>query len=288
MKKLVALFSAIFLFGSLALIAQTQVPNGNFESWVTNYKPTSWNTIDTMGLRSCYKTTDVNSGSFAVKLRSLDTTIIIYHVQVPGLVTLGRINTSTGLIDKGIPFTDRPDNIRGYFKYLPVNTDTLTIGIYFWRYNVPLQKQDTMGGVQADTSATINTYTYFDLPIQWDTNFTGSPDSMNIIILASRTVQSHTLAYVDDLSFYYVTTGLETSLDAVLSEVYPNPARETLNLNNEANTEISLYSVSGQLILRTFVVQEKTGLDVSALSRGIYILKLQSGSGVSTSKVVLE
>lgn len=284
-------FIVLFMAGSVMLKGQTQMPNADFEGWSAAFpdnRPLNYNTVDTIGLHSCFKTTDKHGGTYAAKLRSLDTTIIIYNVKVPGVATLGRINLSSMTITKGIPFPNKPDNFRGYYKYLPVNVDTMSIYLYFWRYNAALQKQDTMGGVVFDTSATISSYTLFDLPIQWDTNYTGLPDSMNIILLASNTVQNHTSAFFDDFSFYYLATGFEQRLDDVLTEVYPNPAKDLITINNEIATEISLYTISGALILKREAAEKNYQLDVSGLPRGIYILKLQNDSRMRISKIILE
>ncbi|HNW68807.1 MAG TPA: T9SS type A sorting domain-containing protein [Bacteroidales bacterium] len=291
MKKLTILFIVLFMTGSFSLKGQTQMPNADFEGWSAAYpdnRPLNYNTIDTLGLHSCYKTTDKHGGTYAAKLRSLDTTIIIYNVKLPGVATLGKINISSMTITKGIPFTDKPNNFRGYYKYLPVNIDTMSVYLYFWRYNTVLQKQDTMGGVAFDTSATIGSYTLFDLPIQWDTNYTESPDSMNIILLASHTIQNHTSAFFDDFSFYYLATGFEQRLDDVLAEVYPNPATGLLTINNEVTTEISLYSIAGALIMRREAAEKNCQLDVSSLPRGVYVLRLKDDSGVKISKIILE
>ncbi|HOY30305.1 MAG TPA: T9SS type A sorting domain-containing protein [Bacteroidales bacterium] len=290
MKKITLLFLLFCGAGCFLLNAQTQIPNPGFESWSVTYpnnRPLNYRTIDTIGLHSCYKTTDVHGGSYAMKLRSLDTTIIIYNVKLPGVATLGRINPNY-TIDKGIAFTDKPNNFRGYFKYLPVNTDTMSVIVYFWRYNSVLQAKDTMGGAFFDTSATINTYTMFDMPIQWDSNYTGMPDSMNIILLASNTVQNHTYAFFDDFSFYYLPTGMIQPLDDVLAGVYPNPAKDILFMNNDDVADINLYSATGALIRQIIAAPGDHQLDVSDLPRGIYILRMKNEAGVRTTKIILD
>jgi len=275
---------------SLNLNAQTQMPNAGFELWsatLPNNRPTNYYTVDTMGMHSCYKTTDKYSGTYAMKLRSLDTTIIFYNVKLPGLATLGKLNINTTTFYGGIPFTDMPTNFRCYFKYLPNGIDTMMMAVYFWHYDDVLHKKDTLGGFVLDTSATISTYTYLDIPIEWNSNYTETPDSMNIILLASYTVKNHTYAYFDEFSFYYNTTGMVQSLDDVLSEVYPNPAQGTINVGNSEATELYLYSSAGKLICKQFAADRDHQLDVSGLPRGVYILKTWNEREVRTSKIVL-
>jgi hypothetical protein len=290
MKKITSVIVAVMIMLSFESIAQTQMPNAGFESWSTIYpnnRPLNYFTVDSLGVHSCNKTTDKNGGTYAARLMSLDTTIIIINVKIPGMATLGKLNLNTHIFYGGIPFTDKPDNFRCYYKYLPNGVDTMMIAVYFWKYNSTLHKKDTLGGFAHYNSLTINTYTYLDIPIPWYP-LPDTPDSMNIILLASKTVKNHTNAYFDDFSFYYDPTGFQQSLSDVLSEVYPNPAKEMLNLTNEDNTEISLYAVTGDLILHSFSPQRNTLLDVSSFSRGIYILKMRDDKGIRTSKIVLE
>jgi hypothetical protein len=69
--------------------------------------------------------------------------------------------------------------------------------------------------------------------------------------------------------------------------LYPNPVRDN-NLKienlNEA-TDIHLYNLTGQLIQKESAVMGNTMIDVSNLSNGLYILKMQSGKSIRTEKI---
>jgi len=268
------------------------MPNPGFENWSAtwpNNRPLNYNTIDTVGMHSAFKTTDKFSGNYALKVMSLDTMLFgIYNVKFPGVATFGRIHLD-GTVDKGIPFTEKPDNLRGYYKYLPTNTDTMNVIVYFWKYNAVLQKKDTLGGAVLDTSATISTYTYFDLPIKWDSNSTETPDSMNIVLLSSTyVIQNHSSAFFDEFSFYYSPTGWAQPLDEILNDVYPNPVQDVLNLNNDTDSEVFIYSLTGKLIMNRKLAEPNYLLDVSLLPHGAYILKVQNAHKVRVSKIILE
>ncbi len=299
MKKIYFLFLLFFLTGIISLKAQTQLPNPDFENWVSSisaYRPLNYFTVDTLGLHSCFKSTDMHGGTFAAKLRSLDTTILItLHIKLPGIATLGRprlsgSNLSQLSIDEGIPFTDKPDDFIGYYKYRPINTDTMSVFIYFWRYNAVLQRKDTMGKATFSNSATINTYTMFDMPIQWNTSYSGSPDSMNLILLASHTVQNHTYAYFDDFSFYYDPfAAIATNSGNLIARVYPNPVKDIFTvelpeLRSESN--VCLFNLQGQLLIMQTIYQQKTEIDINSLAKGVYIIKVFNGEGVEVIKFV--
>lgn len=291
MKNLFTFLIIIAFVGIIKTNAQTQMPNAGFESWSTllpNYRPANYYTIDTMGMHSCYKTTDKHGGTYAAMLRSLDTTIIFFPIKLPGLATLGRINVSTQAIYGGIPFTDKPDNFRCYYKYLPTNIDTMMVAVYFWKYDNVLHKKDTLGGFVFDTSATISSYTYLDIPIPWDSNFTIAPDSMNIILFSSLTVQNHSSAFFDDFSFYYVSVGLETKLDNILNEVYPNPTNGIININNDKATEVNIFNITGGLVLNQKFSENYAQIDLSDFPKGMYFIQQISEKGVITKRIIFE
>ncbi len=77
-------------------------------------------------------------------------------------------------------------------------------------------------------------------------------------------------------------------------KLYPNPVTNTVyfNLNNTLNkvVEISVYSISGKLVKSSYLAMNpgnnKGSVDVSSLPTGTYIIKVVSGSKVSTQKFV--
>ena len=76
--------------------------------------------------------------------------------------------------------------------------------------------------------------------------------------------------------------------------IYPIPASNVINLffDNITNNQISIevYDMLGRLnqSIISNVVNGKTSLDISELSRGIYIAKITSGSTVSVKRFIKE
>jgi predicted secreted hydrolase len=73
----------------------------------------------------------------------------------------------------------------------------------------------------------------------------------------------------------------------------PNPATTKINITSQRNlqgeTMVSIFSVNGALIQRdNFINLEKAEMDVSAIPRGIYIIKIQNRGSVETQKLVLK
>ena len=99
-----------------------------------------------------------------------------------------------------------------------------------------------------------------------------------------------------------ITTNEETTLvsaplsrnDAVLDitiEAFPKPTTETLYIQGENPIKtIDLYTLQGKLVLSKKLIGNQTAVNISlkALSRGLYILKATSNTGVFTDKVIKE
>ncbi len=90
-------------------------------------------------------------------------------------------------------------------------------------------------------------------------------------------------------------TSIESTInknDAVLlrTVVYPNPAKEELFIETEVqNTDIVVYSITGQELINTTLKDSKTKLDISSLPNGTYIYKIKGENGelIKTDKLII-
>jgi hypothetical protein len=81
----------------------------------------------------------------------------------------------------------------------------------------------------------------------------------------------------------------EPQVESKTQIVYPNPATHTLFIKSPADqkvTNIELLSSTGQRILST-TVNEDGSVDVSTLSRGLYLVKVKVTNGFKTEKILL-
>lgn len=149
MKKHLLLLSLVFI--ALIAFGQNSIPNGNFETWnsVTfdypqNYPYNSnydvlYRFHSTLPFNAV-KTADAYHGSFAIELTTVasesDTTIGYFININPGD---GDPSTWSG----GMPYTEIPTGLRGYYKYNKANGDAgtliaafskggINIGTYFY------------------------------------------------------------------------------------------------------------------------------------------------------------
>jgi len=75
--------------------------------------------------------------------------------------------------------------------------------------------------------------------------------------------------------------------------VYPNPANKKIIIKkkNQSTDEmtLTLFNIAGEpVIFKKFNGQNTVELDVSALTKGIYLLKTETEDGVESKKIVLQ
>ncbi len=75
--------------------------------------------------------------------------------------------------------------------------------------------------------------------------------------------------------------------------VYPNPANNKITISNNKEIPeeaiISISQINGQLVMQDkFQNQKLIELDVSNLSNGIYLLKIETQEGMEVKKLVIQ
>jgi hypothetical protein len=89
-------------------------------------------------------------------------------------------------------------------------------------------------------------------------------------------------------SCHLISTDIEET-DNFLIEVYPNPAYDKINIKNTANIKIESISITdlkGQKILE--FEKNKTELNLSGISTGIYLLMVNYENGELIKKILVE
>ena len=100
-----------------------------------------------------------------------------------------------------------------------------------------------------------------------------------VVTTDSKTTQEWTVTVT-------LGTGIST-LDANKIQLYPNPASSNLQFTNVENASISFYNLLGELVLDVNSNTAELKLDVSALSRGAYIVKIKKDNTLITRKINL-
>jgi hypothetical protein len=88
-----------------------------------------------------------------------------------------------------------------------------------------------------------------------------------------------------------IVTSSESTELAEPIQVFPNPAKQVVFISNEGvndlNVEIKLVNSLGQVVMEGSVMNGPIELDVRALDRGMYLLKIGSKDKLITKKIVL-
>lgn len=89
--------------------------------------------------------------------------------------------------------------------------------------------------------------------------------------------------------YVYGSVGLEDQTLARMVSVYPNPAGHVLNISSTAGkrVEVQLMDLTGRMLDKKYVTDHET-MDLSQFSRGIYLVRIQSGENTHTQKIVVE
>ena len=162
MKK--TLLVLLFVYIAISSSGQT-IPNGSFENWTSttfenpqNYPQTSNSELfGQAGILNVVKTADAHAGSHAVKMTTVTSKGMMAYITNSDPVNDVDPATWTG----GIPYTEKPTGIQGYYKYNVADGDQATIIVAFRDAaglnigSYPFQ----IGGAHNEY-----TYFYFDIP----------------------------------------------------------------------------------------------------------------------------
>lgn len=106
---------------------------------------------------------------------------------------------------------------------------------------------------------------------------------------ASTTINANNLmwSFFQQHSLNCLSTGISEKEEKDFS-VYPNPASTVLNIQTEKVIDlISLYNITGELVLQKSNSEKNHSLKIENLPAGIYLLQVRSGEGLYSKRVVV-
>ena len=88
---------------------------------------------------------------------------------------------------------------------------------------------------------------------------------------------------------HFRTLGELGNNDNLLSNVviYPNPAKNNLNIQNAENASVKVFDLLGRIILLENNISLNQQLDVSKLTTGTYLIKIIKGNQIKTDKFII-
>ena len=89
----------------------------------------------------------------------------------------------------------------------------------------------------------------------------------------------------------YTATGVIEELEGTMINVYPNPASNVLNIDAGSDVQqVTLINPVGQVVYNTQLEADKTSIDLSGYSVGVYMVQFKGKDGtvLSTEKVIVK
>ncbi|MEO6305643.1 MAG: T9SS type A sorting domain-containing protein [Bacteroidia bacterium] len=180
-----------------------------------------------------------------------------------------------------------------YARYDNVNFDSLAVGISTncgQSYNIAYVKSGTVLATAPD-----NTGFFIPTATQWRTDtvslipYIGQPE---VMIAFQNRGNYGNVTYLDNinLSASLITTEVKNIPQIIsLFEVYPNPAKEKINLVFNSAENIRSVIVRDELGRIVYESNKMTKeIDVSTFAKGIYLISIESVKKTYTKKIIVE
>jgi PKD repeat protein len=197
MKKTFTLLAHLFL-GATAM-AQSQLPNANFENWSTDVDShdslngwSSSNPVVMYPVLSLRKVTDAQQGTYAAKVTTAPFGFVQYSTL--GVLVNGNAEFSYGgggggsnveyVSGGGTPISIKPSELKGYYKYITGSpSDKGLAKVLVTKYNTTTNKRDTVSYATYSLLPQA-TYTAFTIPLP-DLMPGTNPDTITTIFYSS-------------------------------------------------------------------------------------------------------
>ncbi|MCD4747046.1 MAG: T9SS type A sorting domain-containing protein [Bacteroidales bacterium] len=275
----------------------TLFPNGDFENWsdISSDEPDEWLTSNfwtNFTDLAVTKTTDSYDGNYALRLENVET----MWNDVFGAITNGGFGDDGPF--GGMPVSQNPDILSGYYKYFPEGPDTALASITLFWYDSSMDST-IMLEEQVLKLPAVSSYTYFEVPVQY--NFLPIADTVNLAFASgnieedSAYVGLGSVLYLDALELTFKPVSVyENNFFGQEILIHPNPAKDVIyiKLTGSFNDEIKfqLFDVYGKSVIEEFLKANNTNnfkLDLSNLSEGIYFYNINSGFFKNKGKIII-
>jgi hypothetical protein len=304
----------VFAIIGFSLNAQV-IPNWSFETWSNgaDTTPDGWsdNGSNNTGFQPVTRTTSAFLGTYAVQMENMIS---------GGDTTQGGIFTTRphnkGGFGPAFPISARYNNLKGYYKYTPLNGDSAQVIVYITKtgYSDPEGYGYLLAWGQKEIGAAA-TYTPFSVGYEsatnfqyMDTNTTGTtiPDSGYIAISAFKTLGTssynlkplgNSILVVDALNFN-TYLGIDEHMDITSNfNLYPNANNGvfdvTFNTSEKDFTTIKIYDLDGKEIMNLFSGTLDSGnhtfhYKLPELTNGNYLYIVATGKGYRTEKICIQ
>ncbi|MBN2481420.1 MAG: PCMD domain-containing protein [Bacteroidales bacterium] len=303
----------IFIYGVL-VCAQSQLENPGFEEWenvgLPQPEPVNWSSIKTSPYSDLntfapvvwFQSTDAHSGNYSVMLKNIEALGII----ATGTITCGRVNSDIKIDNQYVytdvsddrwhsTFTTRPDSLAGWYKYFPVDDDSVQIKVLLHRDGARIPDS----GIPENWIAiaffrsepdTVDEWTRFSVPFEY---YSDDYPEYALAVISSGNgfyAKENSILFIDDLEMIYkVPVGFSEIRTGPLA-IYIDRFRN-LQLNGASVTDFDIMRImdmTGRTIWTTRIDSEIIKLPSAIPDHGIYMISLENNNGRFIQKVIME
>ena len=306
MRKTLALLALVCAF---FIISAQSVPNGDFEQWTSDTTAIGWTTLfeydmtlTSFSYSAGERSLISHSGWSAMRIHPHEVSLLFTSYRLPGLCHLGTFNTDFNLsnlsgilqggfgvivnnmIEGGIPCNQVPHSVKAWVRYSPGDDDQMNITVRCYSGGEIIAE-----GTYENTNS-IDTYSQIAVPVTIS-DATATPDKMNIIFSCGNKEGSS--LYIDDVELSFEDDnndeGITEPCNAIFS-ISPNPTNNILTVTPtmEGSYHAVLFDLNGREVWSGQSLRGDTHVDVSALPRGVYLLKVTANGLSRMQKVVVQ
>jgi len=293
MKPTFLLFLILFV---CATAMRAQIPNSGFEVWDASgncLQPLGWACIndwlgDTQNCYSMSRSDDhypVSVGTYSIKIEN--TPSVFPDLGAAGLVWTGD-STGFGTDQPAFPIIGHPTSLRGYYKFLPENGDTMDIHFALYKNGV-----EVTSGRFVNSTAVTN---WTSFKIQVSSPDYPEADSARIMMSSfnaeGEIVYGNSVLYVDNLSFdNLIGSAGEAVSGNEFFTLYPNPAKDIIHfgVNERLNDDIQvdIFTLTGVKIKSEILKQMQSDINIADLCPGVYFIVLRNTKISGTRKLIV-
>lgn len=259
-------------------IEVTNVPDPSFENWtnVTTEDPDDWYTLNPMlsvlGAENAIKTTDANTGSFAIEMTT--TQLALGGDTITSVLSLGAIDLSSSIPFAVAPYNANPTLFSGAYKYSPTGADQAFLQMIFYQGGLQI-------GADVQTINSTATWQTFSSAL----TILSQPDSILFVAISGDNPGS--VLKLDDLSLSGGDVGLD-EFSTMNVDIYPNPATTSVMIKAEGSFNYSIVNLSGKIIMMENDLNGAIELDINHISSGAYFVNVNNDFKSESHKLIIE
>ena len=257
--------------------------------------PDAWATLNdltaSMSTFTCLKGTPGIVGTSYIKLISKTVTGM---GVMPGVAVCGTIDMVSMQAGSGFAFNERPEKLTGKWQYMAYGSDQGFVAVALTKWNSMLMQRDTVAMAYHALPGMAMSWASFSIPLTYMNGDT--PDSCIIVLSASQAngapAAANSYLYVDELGFTGLISDVKEDEVSTNFSLSPNPFKEILSLDfsrlADLPISVGIYDLLGNRVkeLDQTQISTKSSIQTADLSKGAYMLRIQTTAGNISRKII--